>query len=140
MAVRFDRGELRKPRKLGNGFIRGDAFVTRVGVFGYLRADGTTRKELRHPDDVFRADSLASLSMVPVTAGHPPMMLDAENARKYSIGTTGENARQDERFVRSTVQIQDKDAIGRVERNEDRELSCGYHCDKDETPGRPGTG
>ena len=135
MAQRFDRGTLKRPRKLANGFIRGDAFVTRVGVFGYLRADGSTRRELRHPDDVFDADSLDSLSMIPVTSGHPPYLIDAKTVKKHSVGTTGESARQDDHFVRSTVQVQDAAAIERVESNEERELSCGYTCNKDETPG-----
>jgi hypothetical protein len=135
MAQRFDRGALKKPRKLANGFLRGDAYVTRIGVFGYLQADGSERRELRHPDEVFSADSLASLSMLPVTAGHPPALLDADNARKFSVGTTGDTARQDDRFVRSTIQVQDSQTIERIQRNEMRELSCGYRCDKDETPG-----
>jgi hypothetical protein len=135
MAQRFDRGSLKKPRKLPNGFLRGDAFVTRVGVFDYLNSDGTTRKELRHPDDVFSADSLATLSMIPITAGHPPYLLDAATVRKHTVGTTGEKAQPEGSFVRSTVQVQDAEAIGKVESNEMRELSCGYRCDKDETPG-----
>ena len=135
MAQRFDRGSLKRPRKLANGFLRSDAYVTRIGVFGYVNGDGTARRELRHPDDVFSADSLDSLAMIPVTAGHPPYLLDAKTVQKHTVGTTGEVARQDGRFVRSTVQVQDAKAIGRVERSEMRELSCGYKCDKDETPG-----
>lgn len=135
MAQRFDRGSLKRPRKLANGFLRGDAFVTRVGVFSYLDPGGTTRRELRHPDEVFSKDSLESLSMIPVTAGHPPYLLDAETAREHTVGTTGETARRDENFVRSTVQVQDAQAIEKIQSNEMRELSCGYRCDKDETPG-----
>lgn len=135
MAQRFDAGMLKRPRKLANGFLRADAFVTRIGVFNYLQTDGVIRKELRHPDEVFSADSLASLSMLPVTAGHPPAMLDTENARKYSVGTTGETAKRDDRFVRSTVQVQDSEAIKKIECRDTRELSCGYRCDKDMTPG-----
>lgn len=135
MAQRFDRGSLQRPRKLANGFLRGDAFVTRVGVFSYLNPDGSTRRELRHPDDVFAAESLDSLSMIPVTAGHPPYLLDAKTAREHTVGTTGETARRDENFVRSTVQVQDAETIEKIQSNRMRELSCGYRCGKDETPG-----
>jgi hypothetical protein len=135
MSQRFDSGVLKRPKRLANGFLRTDAFVTRIGVFGYLSADGSVRRELRHPDEVFSADSLDSLAMLPVTAEHPPQLLSAENARKYSVGTTGETARRDDRFVRSTVQVQDAKTIAKVEAGEMRELSCGYRCDKDETPG-----
>jgi hypothetical protein len=115
--------------------LRGDAYVTRIGVFGYLQADGTERRELRHPDEVFSEDSLESLSMIPVTAGHPPMLLNADNAREFSVGTTGDKASPEDRFVRSTIQVQDAKAIADIQANRMRELSLGYRCDKDETPG-----
>ena len=135
MPQRFDAGLLRKPEKMDNGFLRADAFVTRVGVFGYVNSDGTIRKELRHPDEVFAADSLETLSMLPVTNEHPVGMVDSANARELSVGMTGDTAAKDGRFVRTKVQITDAAVVKAVMNGTRRELSCGYMCTKDISPG-----
>jgi hypothetical protein len=85
-AMRFDRGELRgAATRTDEGYIRADAIVTRVGVLTYRNKDGTLRRELRHPDDVFSAESLASLKLIPVTNEHPPgRLVNADNAKELS--------------------------------------------------------
>jgi len=135
MAQRFDRGVLRKPTKLENGFIRADAFVTRIGVFEYLNSDGSKHHELRHPKEVFAKDSLATLCMLPVTHEHPTELLTADNAKDFTVGSTGERPEQDGRFIRTVVQINSAPAIRDVLTGTRRELSCGYLCDKDNSPG-----
>ncbi len=135
MPQRFDAGLLKKPERLDNGFLRADAFVTRVGVFRYVNADGTIRRELRLPDEVFSEKSLATLSMLPVTNEHPAGMVTADNARDLAVGSTGERAEQDGRFVRTKVQVTDGGVIQAVINGTRRELSCGYLCTKDATPG-----
>jgi hypothetical protein len=134
-AIRFDRGRLKKPTRNAAGFLRADAFVTRVGVFGYLNADGTTRRELRHPDEVFDAESLATLHLIPVTREHPAELVNDSNAAGLTVGTTGENAKRNDRFVETAIQVTDRETIAGIEGNTRRDLSCGYLCDKDETPG-----
>ena len=52
------------------GFLVARAAVTSVGVFTY-REDGTTRRELRLPEEVFAQESLDSLKCKPLTLYHP---------------------------------------------------------------------
>lgn len=135
MPIRFDQGRLKKPVRTDAGFLRADAYVTRVGVFNYLNSDGTIRRELRLPEEVFDAESLASLDLLPVTREHPPKLVTKDNARDFQVGTTGQNALQSERYVMTTVQINDSKAIEDIDEKKRRDLSCGYTCDKDLSPG-----
>jgi hypothetical protein len=123
---RYDVGEL-KATKLDNGYLVADARITRVGVFDYMNPDGTRRRELRMPEEVFKADALASFHMMPLTNQHPPEALDAKNTRKYQVGTVGE-VRADGAFVSAKLLVTDEDAIAAAEKGR-RELSCGYSCD-----------
>jgi hypothetical protein len=127
--TRFDLGQLRKPEKLDNGFMRVDAVLTRTGVFKYLNADGSTRRELRLPEEVFNADAMKSFGLMPVTDEHPPVPLTADNAKQYSRGTVGEAVRQDGKFVTGSLMVQDSALVKALESGAKREVSCGYSCD-----------
>jgi hypothetical protein len=131
---RWDRGSFRAVRS-DNGWLRADATLTRTGVFPYRNADGTTRLELRLPDEVGNQDSLASLALVPVTKDHPPEKLDADNTKQYQVGTVGSDVRVDGSLVRATVQVTDAAAVAAVDAGSHRELSCGYSCELDMQPG-----
>lgn len=48
---RYDSGEFTSPTRTHNGYLRCDAKITRIGVFQYRQADGTSRSELRLPDN-----------------------------------------------------------------------------------------
>ncbi len=112
------------------------AFATRTGVFKYRRADGSIIRELRHPDEVFSAESMASLSNIPVTNDHPiEALLTAQNTKKYIVGFTSDHvSRDDQDHLSTNVTITDADAIRMIESGK-QELSCGYTCDMEETPG-----
>lgn len=135
VVTRFDTGTLGKATKTPQGFLRVPAFLTRAGVFDYRRADGTVRRELRLPEEIFRADSLASLSAAPVTDLHPTEMVSPKNVKALQVGHVGESVRRDGKFVAAHVIVAAEDAIGKVERGDLRELSCGYRCKLDATPG-----
>ena len=130
---RYDAGGLASPVRLPNGYLRCDAHITRTGVFTYRNADGSERRELRTPENVFHDDALSSFGLVPLTNNHPHEELTHKNTRKFSVGIVAA-IRADASFVRATVQIMDDDAIRDAEAGK-RELSCGYNCDLDETPG-----
>ena len=97
MARRFDTTAVaRTPEFTPNGWLKADATLTRCGVFRYRNADGSIRRELRHPDDVFKADSLATLELVPMTNRHPPeQLLDGENAKVRQVGQVGDTIKRD---------------------------------------------
>ncbi len=130
---RIDRSVF-KHKTTAEGFLTGDAIVTRTGVFQYVNQDGTIRHELRHPDDVFNADSLESLKLKPVTDNHPPELVNSDNAELYSIGSTGESVTTDENSVAIKFSVYRKDAIKKVALGK-RELSLGYNLDLEEEAG-----
>jgi len=112
-----------------DGFLKGNAIITRVGVFPYMLSNGTVRYELRHPDDVFHADSLASFLMKPITNEHPKVgLVTADNAKEYVVGSTGSEAFKDERYLGMPIVIHDAKTIKDI-KNGKRELSCGYKSD-----------
>lgn len=119
------------------GFLSVPAFVTRVGVLTYKRADGTVVRELRHPDHVFHADSLESLRDAPVTIGHPGgglTWVDPQNANEHEVGVA-QSGEPEGTFVRSRLSVRRADAIRRIDAKELVEVSCGYEADIDPTPG-----
>jgi hypothetical protein len=136
MVRRYDSGSILKMEKTSEGFIKGTARVTRTGIFTYRKADGTVRKELRHPNDVFSLDSLSSMKMIPITNLHPSAKLvTVDNAKELAIGYTGENVVPDGKFVTVPIAITTTDGIAAVEAGR-KELSLGYEVELEETPGR----
>lgn len=131
---RCDVGTLKRARYRADGSIVVEAHITRAGVFTYSNPDGSTRREYRPPAEVFSAESLESFAMVPVTDEHPPTMISAKNARKFQVGSVGENVRQDGDHVIATVAVTDDALVAKMKAGK-REVSCGYSCDLDETPG-----
>jgi len=131
---RFDRGTLRGAERTDAGFLRADAALTRVGVFRYRLADGTERRELRPPDEVMKAVSLATMRGVPVTDGHPRDFVTADNARTLGRGHVGEDVREDRGMVAATLTVEDGDLIRKIEGGL-REISSGYTAMCDETAG-----
>lgn len=126
--IRFDKGELQNAEKTPQGFLRVPVYATRAGVFNYKTGDGKIIRELRPPEEVFKADSLHSLSGAPFTLRHPPEMITPKNVSKYQKGHVLESIRQDGDKVACSVIISDADAIAAVEAGM-REVSCGYHAD-----------
>jgi hypothetical protein len=135
MPIRFDRASYKKATRQANGYLRADAILTRVGVFPYTLSDGSTRLELRLPEEVFHPDSLASFSMVPLTNEHPPEALTATNTAKFQVGVVGENPHADGDHVLASILVTHADAVSDVELGKRRELSCGYNCDLEAKPG-----
>jgi uncharacterized protein len=109
--------------------------LTRTGVFEYRMPDGSRRRELRHPDDVFHPDSLATYPIAPVTVDHPGRV-GPHNWKTHAVGTIGPGVRRNGDFVSGDVHLQHGDAMDRAERGDLKEISCGYTCDIDPTPGQ----
>lgn len=130
LVYRYDVGTMGEVERLDNGFLRCPGQLSRVGVFPYLQPDGSIRKELRLPDEVFRADSLATFEDAPLTNNHPPLgqrILTAKTAGRYSVGHV-RDVRQDSGAIVAKIMITDAKAIAAAEAGK-RQLSCGYRCD-----------
>lgn len=130
---RFDRSTI-IVKKRDDGAISGEAIATRAGVFKYRQPDGTIRSEFRSPAEVFKADSMASAKMVPITDRHPDEFVTPENAKELSVGFTGENVRADGNNLVVPVNINTVQGIAAVDDGR-KELSFGYACRVDEEAG-----
>ena len=114
-----------------DGFLHDSPVVGRIGIQEYRNLDGSIRRELRLPEEVFNADSLASFVGKPITVDHPKSgKVDAKNAHRLTVGTMLAQGKQDGDTVRADVVIHSPDAIG-----DRRQLSLGYTATLDETPG-----
>lgn len=132
---RFDRSAFSKPVKTPAGFLRCEAYLTRAGIFTYKDAAGNTVKELRKPSEVFAGKSISTLTMAPLCDDHPSERVDSTNAKKYSVGSVGTDLEKDGDFLRGSVMVTDQATIDKVEKEDKQELSCGYTCEVDPTPG-----
>jgi len=126
---RFDHTEL-KVTKTDEGFLIDSPIVARTGILVYTNADGSTRKELRRAEEVFKEDSLNSFVGKPITVDHPKGKVTSIDVARHSVGTILAKGRRDGDFVRTDIVIHQPTKIG-----ERRELSVGYDVDLDETPG-----
>lgn len=143
MAKRFDFFNIEEMKgiiKTDQGFLKVPIRATRVGIFRYLNKDGSVRKELRPAEEVFKADSMKTLAGVPITVTHPKEMVTSKNNRLLNVGLTGDQViKSDEKFLDVSGTITDEKVVGSVEakasRGDSQEVSCGYTCDMDFTPG-----
>lgn len=137
LEYRVDRGgTLAAPRRTPQGYLRVDSHPARCGVLEYTDASmpGGIRRELRLPEDVHSAESLASFADAPVTVDHPPEMLTPANTRAHEVGNVAGQARADGERIAATLVIKDAKAIARVEGGA-RELSVGYKLRVEDKPG-----
>lgn len=130
MSMRFDRAEVISHKLDQNGYLLVKAKPTRSGVFVYHHADGSTTHELRHPDEVFKADSLSTLKLRPVVNEHPGLV-NAKNTKHYQVGVVSETVSRQDDYVDTSLQIMDDEAIKLImdEANPKLELSCGYNAE-----------
>ena len=123
------------------GFLKGRAIVTSIGVFTYARKDGTVQRELRLPEEVFSPRTLDSMKLKPVTLNHPAELVTKDNADKLQVGSLGDNPSWTKEWEhRSWEEVTDgincaidmiitkKDAVDAV-LNGKQALSMGYTCD-----------
>ena len=129
---RFDSLPLDATYFTEEGYLVDHPIVTSVGIFIYHNPDGSERRELRLPEEVFAEKSLASYKGKPVIITHDAGYVDTENVQEEGIGTILSNGYRDGNDVRAEIVIHDIDS---VKRSGMRELSCGYNLRLDETPG-----
>ncbi len=127
--TRYDSGEVTSTERMANGYLRCDAHITRTGVFTYLNRDGTLRRELRLPTEVFNADSLQSFEDSPITNNHPPKgtRLTSANTKKHQVGHA-RDIRQDGKHLAARMLLTEDKSIADAEGGKSQ-LSCGYRCD-----------
>jgi hypothetical protein len=110
-----------------DGSLRGRTVGTTIGVYTYRMADGTIKRRLRHPSQVFADKSVASLALVPVTNGHPSVLVTPDNYKQYAVGSVGDVVSDAYRLY-PKLNIIDKQAIEDIRAGK-KFLSCGYTAD-----------
>lgn len=136
MALRLDKsGTVGKVTKLPQGGIRVDAAVARTGVQTYFDAAGRPVYEYRPAEEVTKAESLATLDDAPVTDRHPKGLVTPVMYRGVTAGHVSGSPKMDGDLVVARLVIQDADLLAAIERGDRREVSCGYSCDLEDTPG-----
>ncbi len=133
---RFDRAPIAERVRLpGTGGLRLTGELTRTGVFAYTDAAGKVVREYRPPEEVAKADSLATIEDVPVTIGHPPThTVTGDSFSAFAVG----HARTPSEaggVVRGTLVATRKDAVKGLDEGKLVETSMGYTCRQDMTPG-----
>lgn len=131
MEQRFDSIPLSNTYFTPEGYLIDNPILTRVGIFEYHNPDGTIRRELRLPEEVFAAESLASYKGKPVILTHEAGLVDVDNVQQEHIGTILSEGIQDGDNVRAQIVIHDAESLDYGL----RELSLGYTQTPDETPG-----
>jgi len=133
---RFDRAGLGRAYKTDSGSLRAPAKLTRIGVFNYMGADGKQIRELRLPEEVFNADSLASFALVPLTDDHPYAaggVVNSENFKALQVGTVG-TPRVEGEYLEADIVVNDSGVVDKILSGAAQELSCGYFCEREPAP------
>ncbi|TIN80712.1 DUF2213 domain-containing protein [Mesorhizobium sp.] len=126
-------------RRTEDGYLVAEARCVRTGIQIYA-GDEVGKPELktvrvyRGPDQVFADASLQSFSHAPVTVNHPKDMVTAETWKDLAVGEVSTAAKKDGEWIMLPLILKDAAAIKSVEDGK-RELSAGYSCTLDWTPG-----
>ena len=128
---RYDSIPLGETYFTPEGYLIDHPILTSVGIFEYRRPDGSIRRELRLPEEVFAPESLASYKGKPVILTHEAGMIDSDNVQQEQIGTILSEGTQDGDNVRAQIIIHDARKLDYGL----RELSLGYSLDLEEVPG-----
>ncbi len=114
------------------GYLIDKPILTSTGIFEYANPDGTIRRELRLPDDVFDEESLASYRGKPIVITHAAGLVNKDNVEQNEVGTILSPGMRSGNDVRAEIVIHNTDAM---KEKGYKELSLGYNLDLDETPG-----
>lgn len=133
--IRIDAGALRSPMDTPQGFLRVDGYAGRCGIYEYMNDDGTIRRELRTPEELFRQAALDGFEGAPVTDGHPTEPVTRDNVTRYEVGTSTA-ARRDGDNVATSMVIKRGDTIAKVKSGRGVQLSPGYALDLDMKSGK----
>lgn len=131
-------------RRTEDGYLIATAKSVRTGIQLYAgsevgMADKAVVRVYRPPEEVFADASLQSFSHAPVTNNHPAEQVTADNWSALAVGEVSTAAKKDGEWVHLPLVLKDASAIQAVESGK-RELSAGYNCTLDWTPGTTPSG
>lgn len=130
--LRLDSIPLVKATYTPEGYLEDTPILTSTGIFEYTNPDGSIRRELRLPEEVFKPESLASYCGKPICITHDAGLITKDNVHENAVGTILSEGFRDGASVRAKIIIHDTDEMKLAGL---KELSLGYNLDLDETPG-----
>lgn len=139
--MRFtDAAKVSGTRMTADGFLVAEAFVARTGIQLYAGSEvGVNDKKVvrvyRSEDEVKKIDSVRSYSHAPVTIGHPSEPVTADNWKDLAVGEVSTEVEWRDGKIRVPLVLKDSRAIDKLGPNLS-EISMGYTCDLDFTPGK----
>lgn len=124
---RFDVGTIAKFRETPQGFL--DLYITfsKVGDLVYRRADGSFITETLTAEELFKEDSISTLTGKPITEGHPPAFVTTDNYKEYTKGSTGTKILIDGDFATIVGTVYDAGTITKIKKGDARQVSVGYN-------------
>lgn len=130
--VRLDSLPLNQTYFTEEGYVVDRPILTTIGIFEYTNPDGTIRRELRLPEEVFKEESLQSYKGKPIIITHDAGLITKDNVHENAVGTILSEGYRSGNDVRAEIIIHDTDEMKSAGL---KELSLGYNLDLDETPG-----
>jgi hypothetical protein len=126
-------------RRLADGYLVAEAKCVRTGIQLYSGAevgkpDMPVVRVYRDAAEVFADASLQSFSHAPITMDHPAEPVTAESWKDLARGEVSTAAKKDGDWVMLPLILKDAAAIQSVIDGK-RELSAGYTCELEFTPG-----
>jgi hypothetical protein len=140
MSMTFtDRATISGTHRTADKYLAADARIARVGIQTYSgsevgRPAMPSVRVYRSPEEVFAPAAMASIAHKPITLDHPTDNVDSTRWKGTAVGWTGETIAKDGNFIRVPMMVADAGAIASIDSGA-RELSAGYTCDLDWTPG-----
>jgi len=133
-----------KPRRTADGYLVAEARCVRSGIQLYVgdevgKPDMKVVRVYRAPEQVSDAASLQTFSHAPITVDHPAELVTSDNVKALAVGEVSTAAKWDGEWVQLPLILKDAAAIQSVEGGK-RELSAGYTCELDFTPGMTADG
>ncbi len=130
--IRLDSLPLGQAYFTPEGYLKDRPILTSTGIFEYKNPDGSIRRELRLPEEVFKAESLTSYKGKPIIITHDAGLVTKDNVHQHQIGTILSDGYRSNNDVRAEIIIHDTDEMKECGL---KELSLGYELTIEETPG-----
>lgn len=130
--MRLDSTPVTKAIFTDEGYLNDRPILTSTGIFEYVNEDGSIRRELRLPEEVFAPESLASYKGKPIIVTHDAGLVTKDNVHEEQIGTILTEGYRSGDDVRAEIVIHDTDEM---KKSGLKELSLGYNLDLEETAG-----
>ena len=138
----FDAATVTTRKKTPEGYLQVSALAGRPGIQLYSPEDfpslpehiqGLSTIRILRPDNVVR-DSAQTFRAKPVTIEHPPVMVDASNIKKYSVGIVDAVEVVEDNNLKTDLLVQDGEAIMVIDAGK-QQISLGYDANIDWTGG-----